>query len=248
MLMPSARRWTPAARASNRWTVSRGVCSGLSVFRDPPDPAMPRLPAAGRELPAASGSFRWAPIRASASECKDGIALHRLTPQIHQLFTQRMEEGIGRPRQRLHPEQVSIDRRRPGSRFPRKRRRPVGALVGRHGLPVPSLLQLGGGMRRHPQPRDELLRCQVSAKQTANSAQGHGKGRILSALLRRMAAVSARARKLSDPTSGARTASLQPCSKTHRLASRFPLSTVETYRGDSGSSVVVLYQLRRCPS
>ena len=38
-----------------------------------------------------------------------------------------------------------------------------------------------------------------------------------------------------------------PCSKTHRLASRLPLSTEETYLGDSGSRVVVLYQLRKVP-
>ena len=71
--------------------------------------------------------------------------------------------------------------------------------------------------------------------------------------IRRSMASSSIAAQSSSPSRhrrgriGATINSRSPSLKTVRLAARLPLSTLDTYRGESGSMVCVSYQLKKCP-
>src|ERR1035437_495622 len=65
---------------------------------------------------------------------------------------------------------------------------------------------------------------------------------------RTIASVSAMPLVEAGGRAGACRRSSQPRASTQKQARRFPLSTVETYFGWSGSLVRVSYQLRKCPS
>ena len=233
MLMPSAKRLGGVPPGAASWST---VCGGVGlrpalIFgRQLIEPAGDFRPAARRAAREPESRRTGGRMRRRPASCSDGAARSARRRSFDRIVAQRLAGRNPAAASAFPSTQVAVDGRRSRRSSSRARRDdPVRALVaGRPASAARPAVAAAGSMRQ-PQPADQLMTFRLAAQQApqapAAAPPATDPGRTLRAAI---ASVSASPRRQCRPSSGARSASWQPCSSTHRLASRLPLSTVET--------------------